>query len=191
MFAAADLRKAPVEFFADDALAEARTWLAIVMADSQRTCTASRKEAAVTRRTVTRHRRQSCCCSLPVQPLAPAIGRQAAQPPATPAAQRRDAGHQANAPATPAAKPAAPRRRPRQPPPIDGGWPRMYSLPSGGNVLVYQPQVASWDQQKHLVAFSAVSYRAKTGDKPTLGTIKLEVGHQACRSPIGWSASSS
>jgi hypothetical protein len=50
----------------------------------------------------------------------------------------------------------------------------MYSLPSEGSILVYQPQVASWEQQKHLVAFSAVSYRSKVGDKPALGTIRLE-----------------
>ena len=43
--------------------------------------------------------------------------------------------------------------------PVDGGWPRVYDLPSGGTILIYQPQVASWDKQKHLVAFSAVSYR--------------------------------
>ena len=58
--------------------------------------------------------------------------------------------------------------------PIDGGWPRLYDLPSGGTILVYQPQIASWDNQAHLVAFSAVSYRAKAGDKPAMGTIKLE-----------------
>ena len=50
----------------------------------------------------------------------------------------------------------------------------MYSLPSGGSILVYQPQIASWDKQTRMVAFSAVSYRSKAGDKPALGTIKLE-----------------
>ena len=50
----------------------------------------------------------------------------------------------------------------------------MYSLPSGGTMLVYQPQIASWDRQAHLVAFSAVSYRPKAGDKPSMGTVKLE-----------------
>ena len=60
------------------------------------------------------------------------------------------------------------------PPPIDGGWPRMYALASGGSVLVYQPQVASWKDQKHMVAFSAVSYRDKAGSKPALGTLRLE-----------------
>jgi hypothetical protein len=60
--------------------------------------------------------------------------------------------------------------------PVDGGWPRLYNLPSGGSVLFYQPQIASWDKQAHLVAFSAVSYRAKTAtsEKPVVGTIKLE-----------------
>ena len=70
------------------------------------------------------------------------------------------------APATAAAQPAEA--------PIDGGWPRVGSLPSGGSILVYQPQIASWANQKAMVAFSAVSYRAKTGDKPALGTIRLE-----------------
>ena len=68
-----------------------------------------------------------------------------------------------------AAKPAAPASTV----PIDGGWPRLYDLPSGGTILVYQPQVASWDRQAHLVAFSAVSQRAKAGDKPAIGTIKI------------------
>lgn len=58
--------------------------------------------------------------------------------------------------------------------PIDGGWPRMYSLPSGGSILVYQPQVASWPYQKHIVAYAAVSYRDKAGAKPALGTVRLE-----------------
>ena len=45
-------------------------------------------------------------------------------------------------------------------------------------MLVYQPQVASWEKQKHLVAYSAVSQRAKAGDKPAIGTIKLEAETQ-------------
>jgi hypothetical protein len=58
--------------------------------------------------------------------------------------------------------------------PIDGGWPRMYALQSGGTILVYQPQVASWKDQKQMVAFSAVSYRDNAGSKPALGTLRLE-----------------
>ena len=49
-----------------------------------------------------------------------------------------------------------------------------YSTPSEGSILVYQPQIATWDNQSHLVAFSAVSYRTKAGEKPMLGTIRLE-----------------
>ena len=45
---------------------------------------------------------------------------------------------------------------------------------SGGDFLVYQPQIASWDNQKTMVAYSAVSYRAKPSDTPKLGTVKLE-----------------
>jgi hypothetical protein len=59
----------------------------------------------------------------------------------------------------------------------DGGWPRMYDTPSQGRVIVYEPQIASWANQKQLVAFAATSYEAKGAAataKPALGTIKLE-----------------
>ena len=35
-------------------------------------------------------------------------------------------------------------------------------------------QIASWAKQADMVAFSAVSYRSKAGEKPALGTIQLE-----------------
>jgi len=75
----------------------------------------------------------------------------------------------ATQPATTTAARAAP-----TPAPVDGGWPRLYNLATGASILVYQPQIASWDRQTDLVAFSAVSYRPKSGAKPTMGTIKLE-----------------
>jgi hypothetical protein len=56
----------------------------------------------------------------------------------------------------------------------DGGWPRAYLTPSGGQLLLYQPQVSSWDGQKHMVAFGAVSYQPKGAQKPELGTIQIE-----------------
>ena len=80
---------------------------------------------------------------------------------------------QAPQPSGATAKPAA-----ASPPIVDGGWPRIYDLPSGGTMLVYQPQVASWEKQKHLVAYSAVSQRTKAGDKPAIGTIKIEADTQ-------------
>lgn len=56
----------------------------------------------------------------------------------------------------------------------DRGWPRGYSLPSEAQIVLYQPQIATWDGQKHIVAFSAISYVAKGEQKPTLGTLKIE-----------------
>ena len=53
-------------------------------------------------------------------------------------------------------------------------WPRGYSLANEGQVVVYQPQIASWDNQKHLVAMAAASYVAKGEQKPALGTLKFE-----------------
>ena len=94
--------------------------------------------------------------------------------------------HEAGAPATSTQKPAAPAASTQKPatatpagaaapvPVPDGGWPRLYELKSGATALVYQPQVASWDQQKALVAYSAVSYHAKPTDKAQVGTLKIE-----------------
>ena len=80
---------------------------------------------------------------------------------------------------TPAAQTPPPARAPAvAPSAVDGAWPRVYDLASGGSILLYQPQIASWDKQAHIVAFSAVSYRSKTGEKPALGTVKLEAGTQ-------------
>jgi hypothetical protein len=60
------------------------------------------------------------------------------------------------------------------PQPFERRWPRGFSLPSEAQVVLYQPQVANWDDRKHMVALSAVSYIAKGAEKPTLGTIKIE-----------------
>ncbi len=74
-------------------------------------------------------------------------------------------------PATPAAKAAPPTPQPV----ADLGWPRTYATPSGGEIIVHQPQIATWQNQKQIVAYSAVSYRAKGAtDKPALGSVKLE-----------------
>src|SRR5262245_32771395 len=57
---------------------------------------------------------------------------------------------------------------------VDGGWPRAYQTPSGGSILLYSPQVASWEDQKHMTAYAAVSYMAPGAGKAALGTIKVE-----------------
>ena len=41
-------------------------------------------------------------------------------------------------------------------------------------MLVYQPQVASWDDQRHMVAYAAVGYETKGATKPALGSLKVE-----------------
>jgi hypothetical protein len=55
----------------------------------------------------------------------------------------------------------------------DRGWPRGYSLPSEAQIVLFQPQIASWENQKQLVAYAAVSHVAKGEQKPALGTIKF------------------
>jgi hypothetical protein len=58
--------------------------------------------------------------------------------------------------------------------PADGGWPRAYETPTGGRILVYQPQVASWENEKRMTAYAAVAYEAKDASKPALGTVEIE-----------------
>ena len=60
----------------------------------------------------------------------------------------------------------------------DRGWPRGYNLPSEAQIVLFQPQIASWDDQKHAVALAAVSYVAKDATKPVIGTIKIETDTQ-------------
>jgi hypothetical protein len=100
--------------------------------------------------------------------LCPSLSLAAAQAPAA-------SGSPAPKAAPPKAASPAPSPAPKaSPPPIDGGWPRAYSTPSGGRILIYQPQVASWTGQKQMVAYAAVAYQMKSAQKPALGTIKLE-----------------
>ena len=56
----------------------------------------------------------------------------------------------------------------------DGGWPRIYAVGGGGNAILYQPQVATWTDQKKMVAWSAVAYEQKDAKQPAYGTIKIE-----------------
>ena len=69
---------------------------------------------------------------------------------------------------------AAAKTAPAAAAPVDGGWPRSMTTASGAALTLYQPQIASWTDQKHVVAYSAVSYIAKGAAKPALGTLKVE-----------------
>ena len=57
---------------------------------------------------------------------------------------------------------------------VDGGWPRAYETSARARLLIYQPQIASWDRQRQMVAYAALSYEAEAASKPSLGTVKLE-----------------
>ena len=115
--------------------------------------------------------------SLLLEPSAPLVSAASRQ--GQPAKQTTPPAQPATKPTTtqattPATKPTLAATAASTTPPVDGGWPRFYNLSSGGSILIYQPQIASWEKQAHLVAFSAVSYRSKTSEKPTVGTVKLE-----------------
>jgi len=68
--------------------------------------------------------------------------------------------------------PAAP--APAPPVPHDLGWPRAYETATKAQLTIHQPQVASWDNRQHMVAYAAVSYLAPGAATPALGTVKLE-----------------
>ena len=57
---------------------------------------------------------------------------------------------------------------------VDGGWPRAYVTPAGAHLLIYQPQVASWNGREQMVAYAAVAYQQTKDPKPSLGTVKIE-----------------
>ena len=73
----------------------------------------------------------------------------------------------------PTATPSSTQPKPPATRGLDGGWPRDFTTTTGA-IRIYQPQIASWDGQRHLVAYAAVSYTAKGADKPSLGTVKIE-----------------
>src|SRR5262245_34848124 len=83
------------------------------------------------------------------------------------------AAEQRQSPADAGAAPAA--GAPTSSAQLEKSWPRGYVAPSGAKIVIYQPQVASWDDQKHLVGYAAVAYQPKGElEKPALGTVKIE-----------------
>jgi len=91
----------------------------------------------------------------PSMPLVMAATQTAAAPQTTakPVAAKPPAAKPATAQAT-APKSAAANTAP---PPVDGGWPRYYDLPSGGSLLIYQPQIASWDQHPNSLGHELIA----------------------------------
>ena len=58
--------------------------------------------------------------------------------------------------------------------PVDGGWPRAYTTNSGAAMVLYQPQISDWKNQKVMTAYAAASYTPKGASKPALGTLQIE-----------------
>jgi len=56
----------------------------------------------------------------------------------------------------------------------DGGWPRAYETATKARLLIYQPQIASWEGQRHMVAYAAAGYEAPGAARPVLGSVKVE-----------------
>jgi hypothetical protein len=106
------------------------------------------------------------------QPVAPAMAGQTQPPSQTPPAST---SAQKPASAAPAPKPAtATAATPAAQAPPDIGWPRAYQTPSGIRFMIYQPQIASWEAQRRMVAYAAVSVEFAGEKKPDLGTVKVE-----------------
>lgn len=53
-------------------------------------------------------------------------------------------------------------------------FPRTYKLSTGGAVTIYEPQIASWEKQADMVAWSAVSFDSSPTAKQALGSMKIE-----------------
>jgi hypothetical protein len=58
--------------------------------------------------------------------------------------------------------------------PADGGWPRVYLTASGARLVLYEPQIASWADQKRMVMYAAASYAGRDQQTPGLGTLRIE-----------------
>ena len=59
----------------------------------------------------------------------------------------------------------------------DGGWPRAYETVTKARLLIYQPQIASWEGQRHMVAYAAAGYEAPGAARPVLGLSESRVEH--------------
>ncbi len=108
--------------------------------------------------------------SMLVQPVAPVFAGQAPASTAKPAATQKPATTQTTSTLAGAAAAANAASAAL----ADPGWPRAYQTASGTKFMIYQPQVASWDKQRHLVAYAALSVDTGANQKPALGTVKLE-----------------
>src|SRR3954466_9739189 len=61
-------------------------------------------------------------------------------------------------------------------PPVapDAPWPRRFQATDGAIVAMYEPQVASWIDQKTMTLHAAVSYLPKAAATAVIGTVVVE-----------------
>jgi len=60
------------------------------------------------------------------------------------------------------------------PPPTDAPWPRRFQTSAGGIIVMYEPQIATWDDRKVMSAYAAVSFTPASGAQPLIGSIEIE-----------------
>jgi hypothetical protein len=58
--------------------------------------------------------------------------------------------------------------------PADGGWPRAYVTTSGARLVLYEPQIARWLDQKRMAMYAAVSYTSADQSSTALGTVRID-----------------
>jgi hypothetical protein len=90
----------------------------------------------------------------------------------TPAPKASAPAPKASAPAPKASAPA-PKGAAPAPAPADGGWPRAYTHATG-ELVMYEPQISSWPDQKQLTLHAAVAFTPPKAKAPLLGTIVAE-----------------
>jgi hypothetical protein len=74
----------------------------------------------------------------------------------------------------PPAATLADRATARAVPRVDGGWPRVYVTGSGARLVLHEPQISSWADQKRMVMYTAASYKASDQRTSALGTLRIE-----------------
>ena len=56
----------------------------------------------------------------------------------------------------------------------DGDWPRRYTAPDGAVIVMYEPQIATWQNRKLMTLHAALSHTPKGSDQALLGTVIIE-----------------
>jgi hypothetical protein len=71
-------------------------------------------------------------------------------------------------------RPSTPARASTTQQPADGGWPRAYITTPGARLVIHEPQIASWLDQKRVAMYAAVSSAPADQNSTALGTIRVE-----------------